>query len=55
MPDLAFYAFASDGVEMVSIAIITGFTVAFDILSKGTALQISHTYCSKWKMCSLWI
>lgn len=42
-------------VEMVGVAVVTGFAVTFDVLSKRTALQISHIYCSKGTMWMLQI
>jgi hypothetical protein len=46
MPSLAFYTFASGGVKVVSVAIVAGFAVAFDVLPKWAAFQISHICCS---------
>jgi len=42
-----FYALPRCGVEVVGVAVVTGFAVAFDVLPKGAALQISHFFCSK--------
>jgi hypothetical protein len=47
---LAFYTFTSGGVEVVGVAVVAGFAVAFDVLPKGATFQISHIYCSKGTM-----
>jgi hypothetical protein len=44
---LAFYTFTSGDVEVVGVAVVAGFAVAFDVLPKWAAFQISHIYCSK--------